>query len=493
MARRDQVQGTVMADGEDSPAAIRVVKMQAMDPCEVNQRMWDTIQDDFRWRDRQQHGRLGYEVMLRHAAVRAPYQSVMAILESARVGYKSPVNDPSDIQKQMVEFLNDQLREHWDTILGGLIEPGFEFGFTVGEWQLALKEWRDRPMWQVNRIYPLPQSSLDGGDMPREEYGEVSGMRPRYDCFDVDQHGNVIRVWQYRYGQSILAKHHIKGPITWEGEDLKNILHFKVGGRDGNPYGESILFSAFYAWQDLFDVELRERLFIQNSSVPYLTATHEGPPSPGQTDELVTLIEQQDFYRLLTAGMGTKFGKVTASDPDFTQHVDLYKKQKRADIAMSILVPEGAFTTTDTNEQNLRDSVMLFVKFRIGQLFRQIEHFMYDFGRRLLDENYSFVKPHEYPVFEMQANLESDLKTATALLQQVIPYIDESRLGEAVESFTSLFRKEWIPSKHENSVEVKRPRRDSNDEPNSITGDSKTAPPDRSGERGDGQSKGNAV
>lgn len=484
------------SEEQDPPLA--VVRMLTHDPRKTQDLFWRGFRAEGAWRDRGQYGRLAMEEMYKNAIVAGAFNLLLAFIKSATAGYSPRSSKPTDREKEMSQFLNDQMhRFDWQELLDGFFGSGLQFGFALAEQELITAPWRhgNELRKQVKAIRVLPQASLDSGEMPREELGEVVVQDPRYHCFDLADNGSVLRVYQWRDSTIKPLKDVMGLPVVWEGADLLNVLHYKHKGGDGSPYGESLFYSAYRAWESLFTLETAEDVFLQLCSIPFLTASRKADaPSPEFNEQLKDMVQNTELFRLLV-GTNVTWGKVSAADKDFAQHIKNRKDELKQDIASAIGVPENAFRSTDMNERNARDQLMAFLRFRLPEVTKSISRFMVrTFGKRLIDANYSNVKPGEYPEFNFRLVLDSDLKASMQLLSQAYDDVDAERLGEFLESVVPGFRREFIPEDHKDSVAVKRPRRDSND-PHPMDGetgstvnprtDSKNNPPDKSGSFGE--------
>jgi len=446
-----------------------------------------------KWADRQDHGRLIQEEMVRHPAVEAPYEVILNFLKSIRGHYSSPNRKVDNRQAEMSEFLNAQVarlgstgdaNDSWTMLVDGLFGLGLRHGFSLGEMDIVTENYRNRPMKQIRRILTLPQSSLDNGIVPRKELGVQYQVDARYHCFDTDDKGRITGVHQYRDTELTIGGQR-PDVISWTGERLNNILHFKHKGGDGNPYGQSLFWSAFDPWSKLYLLEEIEQIHLTLNAVPFMTVNRKADrPSPDFNQAIKDSVEERGEFNLVIAN-NAEFGSWTAANESFTKHIKQNKDELRQYIAQSLLTPAPIYEESTVNEQNFRDMLVVFLKYRLPAIAKEIADFMtWQFGKRLIDANYSNVDITEYPRFEFDTILDSEIKEAIPVIQQALPYMDSERLPEILSFYLPGFRREWVPEKYGDSVEVKRPRRDSNDEYPVTGGDSKTKPPDQTGERG---------
>lgn len=416
---------------------------------------------DTQWKDRQQHGRLAYEMMMRHQAVRTPFEFWLAFLKSIDVSFSAPQDDPSEKQQELAAFANAQLkRVGWTSFVDGLVGNGLEFGFGLAEMSTTVERWRDRPFVQIDDVNVLPQASLDDAMQPREDLNELAGIQtPSYNCFDYDDRGNVVAVKQYATSTN-------NDTVEWSTpQERLRILHFKHKGGDGNPFGEPLLFTAFYHWADLYMLDRREQIFLENA-FPYITARYNSDSGESRQElnkRLTTLISEQDPARRLLAGPVEEFGKVTASDAEFAEHIERRKRELRTAISHSMLVPMGMYHSQQGADIDTREMVQLFLKFTLPSILNEIADMMEDqFAKRLIDSNYSNVQPDDYPEFKHRLFLSNDRRIVLPFLQRVLPHVDSDRLGEMLEDMLPRFEEEWIADTHEDSVAVQRPEPEDN-------------------------------
>lgn len=407
------------------------------------------------WRRRDQHGRVAYEQMVAHGAVAGPFRVLLAILKTVRVDFVAPQAEPTHTQREMAEFLNAQLqRLPWTKIVDGWFGQGYQFGFSLAEMSTRVEPWRKRPFVQVAELSPLPQASLDDGFSFHGSFAgaTVSAFRPTYTCFDFDERGRPKAYYQYRL-------HADDGSaIAWRGADALHILHFKSGGGDGNPFGESLLHPAFDHWADLYLLERLEQLFLENAT-PYLTASYEGDdPKPALHQAISTHVSEQDPTRRVLVGNNITFGKVTASDPDFSAHLEAKKTELRNYITQCMMMPNSVYRETGQKDLDTRNLVQVFLKFTLPSFLDEIAEAMtHQFGKRLIDANYSNVEAEDYPRFRWRFVTPNDLRLVQGLLNLILPHIHTDKLGEVIADYLPGFEREYIAREHKDSVGVQRP------------------------------------
>lgn len=411
------------------------------------------------WRNRQQHGRTAYEQMLRHAAVSTPYDALLNVLKSIQVGFVAPQNEPTTTQKEMADFLNAQLKRlSWTKVVDGFFGNGYAFGFSLAEMTTRIETWKGRPFVQIGHLTTLPQASLDDG-YPISSAGlpqfstEPSSFTPNYTCFDLDVKGHVIGYHQYRL-YTADAK-----TISWTTpQERLHILHFTHKAGDGNPFGHSILHPSFEHWADLYLLEKLEMLFLENA-FPWLTASYDGDePKPELHTQVQAIVSEQDPTKRLLIGNNLKFGKVTASDPDFVKHVEAKKRELRDYITHSMYMPKSMYRESGSEDDlDTRNLVQVFLKFTLPALLNEIGEMMTSqFGKRLVDSNWSNVSAEDYPRFRWRFVTPNDLRLVQSLVQMALPHIHSDKLGEVFADLIPGFEKEYIAKKPEDSVGVVR-------------------------------------
>lgn len=450
------------------PALSRTIqKTQAFDP--QNFLLSNMFQTDpvfnaihFKWSDRQQHGRIAYDSMYKHAAAGAPFDTLVAFLKSYRPIFKPAGTSPSDKQKQLAAFANEQLRRlgaSGDSRQGyeKLIEwfgQGLKYGFCLAEMVTVVEPWQGQARVQIDSVISMPQASLDSGYNPLEEWGETitSFGDPRYRCFDMDLRGKVTAVHQYfRTGGNMWR-------VTWTGPEMLSLMHYTHGGTEGNPYGQSLFFTAFYHWGALYTVEQMEDAFM-DAGLPYLGISYKTPdgrPSPALHDQVIEVLRQQDPTTRAMILPNATYQSVAASNPAFTDQADKKKHELRAYIRECIF---GAQLTSAgaAKELDARNAIQVFFKYFLPSLQREIGTVLtWQFARRLIDANWSNLAQEDYPEVEFQNTLDNDLRVAMPLLQMLVPFIDSDRLGEFMERMVPGFDGTWVPTDHKDSVSEKR-------------------------------------
>lgn len=460
------------------PAPTRSQTVQAMAPGTGTAQVFDpwtyrlssTIRDPLftalhnYWSDRQQHGRVVYDTMYKHPAVSAPFDSLITVLKSYRAHFKPAGTEPSEKQKKIAAFANEQLRRLGSTgdprqgyeRLIDWVGQGLKYGFSLAEMETVQAPWDGQSRIQVKRVIALPQASLDNNITVFEELGQglYQSNDIRYRCFELDNRGTVIEVRQFYTGITTRKEEN----ITWRGHELLRILHFVHAGTEGNPFGQSMFFTAFYAWAALYTIEQMEEAFL-DASLPYLTASYETPdgrPSPELHAQFLDIIKKQDPALRALIMPDTTFGSVAPSNPSFTEHTKLKKDELRRYILNSILgVP--IIQADGSNELDARNVIQVFFKYLVPGLQREIATLLtWQFARRLIDANWSGLTDEDYPELVFQNMLDNDLRVAMPLLQMVLPMVDSDRLGELLEKLMPGFDRSWIPQAHTSSVEKKR-------------------------------------
>lgn len=434
----------------------------------------------FKWSDRQQHGRLAYDTMYKHPAVAAAFDTIISFLKSYRPLFKPSVSDPTEKQRLLADFANEQLRR-----LGSSGDPrqgyekviewfgqGLKYGFSIAEMGTEHSPWRGQRRIQIRRIVPLPQATLDHGYNPLEEFGQTMASNPdvRYRCFDLDASGRIREVIQFHHAGSTEQ-------VTWSGGELLRLLIYTHGGGEGNPYGQSLFYTAFYPWAALYTIEQMEEAFM-DASLPYLTASYKTPdgrPSPALHDQMLEVLKKQDPVLRLLIGPDMTFGSAAASNPSFTTHATAKKAELRRYILNAIFgIP--VISGEASNELDARNSISVFFKSILPGLLREVATLLtWQFARRLIDANWSGLNTEDYPTLEFTNTLDNDLRVATPILQQVLPMVASDRLGEMLERTIQGFDRNWIPDSHSSSVSVQRPSPDK--QANPASSDSKSNPP----------------
>ncbi len=471
-------------------------RTQAFDPSDLAPlRASDLIFDPIfqrlgKWRDHQSHGRVTYDAMLQHPEVSAAFFTRLAFLKSNRPVFRPRAPDPTEKQQEIADFANfilSQLR--WTKFIDGPIGQGFQYGFTLSEITTRVTRWRNKDVIALRELVQLPQATLDHGFIPREEFGELAlDADPRYRCFSLDNRGRIIGIHQFAEDTT--------NRVSWEGPMMESILHFKVGGGDGNPYGRSVLNSAFYPWSELYATEQIEGVH-RDTSLPFLfgtykTTNNEGIARPAVHEGVKEALEKQGpsaSQRFLMWADGD-LKSVAPANADFTAAAELAKKRLTRQIWKSMLVPQGMVSETEESESDMRNLVAVYFKHLLKADLAEVGLALEDLVYRLIRNNYRALDSEDLPEVRWSVVTENELRVAQALMAQAIPYTDADKLGDLLHRVApSIFEPDMIPAKHSDSVELKRPRRDSNDEPNSVTG---TPPPKEPGEvkeRDDGQTE----
>lgn len=422
-----------------------------------------------KWADRQQHGRLPYDAMMSHGIVSGPFGSLAAYLKSYKPLFKPRNASPTERQKMLADFANAQIdrlassgdpRQGWGKVIEWFA-MGLRYGFTLSEMETVLEAWRGRPRVQVGRLVPLPQASLDLGFIPREEFGEniISGVDPRYRCFEMDNHGRITAVHQYWRDVNSPAVASKENRTTWVGQDLLRILHYARGGADGNPFGESILFPAYRHWASYYTLECEEDVFL-NTSLPYLGVSYKTPdgrPSPAIHDAILKAIEEQDPARRLLVLPDATYSSVAPSNPNFTDHVEKKMVRLLHLISEAIGVPHPVYAESAGREASTREIIAVFFGNFLPSILSDISDVMtWQFSKRLIDANWTNVQNEDYPVLTFRMVLNEDIRVAMPLLQQSLNMVDTDKLGDFLQSFVPGFDRDFIPINHSQSVASRR-------------------------------------
>lgn len=464
MAQRQSPVDTKTAPASVVPAATRESlppasfrKADYFDPEIRSQVMRDPVATAIMgsWRNRQQYGRVAYEQMMQHPAVAAPFRNILSVLKSIRVSYVAPQAEPTDRQREMADFLNAQIKRlEWTKIVDGWFGQGLMHGFSLAEMTTCVERWRGRPYVQIHQIVPLPQESLDDGSSMSEAWlGANSVFNPSYTCFDFDERGAIVGYHQYRRSMGDTSA------TSWTTRQERNrILHYKSGGGDGNPFGESIFYPAFKVWSDLYLLEVMEQVFLENS-LPWLTASYQGDEvKPVLHDLFTAYISEQDPSKRVLIGNNITFGKVSASDPDYANHITEKKRELRDYITHAVLMPNSFYRETGLKDLDTRNLVQVFLKFVLPSLLDEIgEAMTKQFGKRLIDSNYSNVEQDDYPVFRWRFVTPNDLRLIGQMLSMAMPHLNSEKLGEVFAEYVPMFQGEYIAKNHNDSVAMKRP------------------------------------
>ena len=413
---------------------------------------------DFKWSDRQQHGRLAYDTMYKHGAVSAPFDTRTAFLKAYRPIFKPSSSSPTERQKQIARFCNEQLRR-----LGSSGDPrqgyekliewfaqGMKYGFSIAEMHTAPAPFEGQSRIQIQRVVPLPQASLDHGFVPHEEFGQ--GMTAitdvRYRCLGIDDAGNITKAVQF------WSNGNERDEIAWSGPELLSLLIYTHGGGEGNPYGQSDLYTCFAHWASIYTLEQMEEAFL-DAALPYLTLSYKTPdgrPSPELHTQFLEVISKQDPTVRALAAPDATFGSAAASNPSFTEHATKKKEELRRYIFDCIfgMASMGSASRTELDTRNATDT---FFRYILPALQKEISTVLtWQFARRLVDANWSNLSSEDYPQLVFQNTLGNDLRISMPLLQQVLPFVDSKRLGEFLENMVPNFDGNWIPDSHSESV-----------------------------------------
>lgn len=406
------------------------------------------------WRDRQQYSRRLFDQMMLHGAVSTPFREILAMVKSIRVEFVAPQQDPTPAQREMAEFLNAQLqRLSWTKILDGWFGQGLQYGFSLAELSTIVEPWKNRPFIQVRELVPLPQGTLDDEAHMPDSASTTSTLPSKYTCFDFDARGRVTGYHQYRIslGDSPV--------ISWKTpQERLHILHFKFGGGDGNPFGESLLLPAVQHWADLYLIERQEQVQLENS-VPFITASYESDePKPELHEQFGVYVSESDPTKRVLIGNNMTFGKISQTDPDYVSHVEKKIARLSRYITQSMLMPTSVYGETGQKDLDTRNLSQTFLKFVLPSILEEMGEVMTNqFGKRLVDANWTNVEHADYPRFTYRFVTPNDLRLVTSILQMALPHLDSEKLGEVFADYLPMFRKEYIASTHEQSVTVKRP------------------------------------
>lgn len=422
-----------------------------------------------KWSDRQQHGRIAYDAMMAHGAVSGPCGALKAYLQSYKPMFKSRQSSPTERQKMLADFANAQLdrlgasgdpRQGWGKVVEWFYQ-GLRYGFSLAEMETVEEPWNGKPKVQINRIVPFPQASLDLGFIPKEEFGEsvVALVDPRYRCFIMDPNGRITRVVQYWRGVNAYGKLNTELQIVWEGKEMLRLLHFVHGGGEGNPFGESILFSAYRHWASLYTIELMEDAFL-DTSLPYLAISYKTPdgrPSPEIHNQFLSAVTDQDPTKRVLALPDTTYTSVAPSNPNFTDHVEKKIHRLERHITQAIGVPMTLYAEGTGKEANTRELVSVFFTNYLPSILSEISELMtWQFAKRLIDANWTNVQDEDYPIMTFRMVQNEDLRIAMPLLQQILNLVDSDKVGEFLQAYIPGFDRDYIPDSHKQSVAAKR-------------------------------------
>lgn len=474
------------------------VKATFLDPKEellANDPLFAHVTDG-QWRDTQQHSRVVYDLMMRDTAVSGTFNLVLSALLSVEVDFRSQVSSPSDTQKEMVEFLNDQLdrighkgtyRDGWSKFIQGIVRNAFQYGFGLAEIGTSIENWQGKPMVQLDEVRTLPQPSLDEGSLLGNSEIRPDNMgKIDYTCFQFDDSGEVTGYMQNAGSDS---------NITWEDSDTVRILHLTHRGGDSNPYGQSMLWEAYWPWADKYSVERIEQWHLEHAQSIVTHSYDADVPLPEMHKEFVEQLSKANEGVPAVSGPRAEFGTLSTIDENYTEHVEQKIQRQNKDISKALLVPESLITETEEGDVDSRNMIQVFFKYRFPALLQEVRELLTrQLGKRLIDANYSNVEDEDYPVARFNVMLDNDLRIQVPLIQQVMPYLDSDRMGEALETLMDGFQREWIPEDHEDSTAANRPLDidDGNDEQAEGGADGGDPPPKQEGEtreRTDGQTE----
>lgn len=488
------------APADSGPAAPEPGEPQRSSPFDPTTRATDLLLRDpiyaqiaiGKWRDRQARGRLEYDAMLKHPEVAAAYHSRLALIRSHKPHYKARGDDPSPTRKAIAEYSNHVVSLlDWPKFVDGPVGNAFLYGFSITEYTTRTGRWRGRTYTLPDRIVPLPQASLDTGFVPREELGELNlSADPRYNCFSFNPDGTIRAVHQYVSSSPIAPRR----AATWEGDDLASVLHFKHNGGDGNPYGESILFYAYYPWADLYTVERIESVFA-DGSLPWVVfsyKTKDGIPNKAMHDELLTIMEEQELgahKRTIILPDATAMS-VAPSNPAATEFFAGLKKEKVNQIWRSMLVPQSVVAEAGEREADARNLIHVYFKYLIRSDLDEVAAFVDDLVRRLVRANFSNLDEEDFAEPRWSIVLDNDLRVAQGILTQIMPDIHRDKQNEVLKTLFGWWERDFIAADSKDSVAARRQELVPDEVPPGAPGTAPTPPPKEPGEvrrRTDGQ------
>lgn len=425
--------------------------------------IWNAIH--FKWRDTQQLGRLAVDAMLQHAAVSTPHDFLTAFLKCYSCSYVPQGRNPTERQKMLAEFMNDQIgrlpmsgdpRQGWTRVMDWFAQ-GLRYGFTLAEVIPAIAPWGEKSqrLVQVERLVALPQATLDAGYVPLEEFGQSllagTGDR-RYRCFDISDKGDIDAYVQFN-GFSDQDR------IEWRTpQDRLRILHFIHRGGESSPYGQPLSFAAYRHWSSLYTIELMEEAALEAArSILFVSyRTPDGVPSPELHAKVVEAIQNGGPVMVVPNGDAKA---VSPFNKEFTDHITQKKKELRKYITQSMMVPTSLYSETEDSQSDGKALMANSFKRVYPSFLLEFSDVMtWQFGRRLIDANWSRVNPEDYPVLKFNIMLDEDIKAATAILQQALPHVASDKLGEFLSfMMPGGFDPDWIASTHAKSVSQMRP------------------------------------
>lgn len=444
------------------------------------------------WRDRQQHGRLAYEAMAKHPEVSSAFNAWLDFITAHPPTARPKAPRPTAKQKEIADFANHILdRIDWPLFVDGCVGQGLQFGFSLTEITTEVARWRGRDYITLANLWHMPQASLDSGYVPREEYGELSlRSDPRYRCFVTDERGRIERVYQFFKGTNSSTSQ-----VEWAGPDLERILHYRHKGGDGNPFGESIFYSAFYAWSDLYFLERIERTFL-DMGLPILLISYktvDGIPRPATHAEIKDILEKQEIsgtrrVLVLPDASGTS---VAPSNPNFTEHISKVKEELRLAIRKAMGLPQPLIAENFLKEADSRNIVQVFFKYTLKARLAEVGRHLDLLLARFVRANYSGLDLEDYPKTTWSIVTENEQRVFQEVFKTMMERLDSAKLGEVIHRVWGFIEADDFPLAHEDSVNVQRPLRDTNDEPNSALPPTKQ--PGAQRRRTDGQTEGPAA
>ncbi len=456
---------------------VGVVKREVFDPATLRSSLKAIIpDDDLYWalenqfRDRQQYGRIAFETCYKHEVVGAAFNTRIAILTSKKPTFKVRSRDATQTQVDIAAFANHLVENiRWGKYIQGYIGQGLEFGFSLAEIVTKYGTWNNNTAILLDYLAVLPQASLDHGFVPRSEYNELFMEQDgRYRCFDFDPQGRITAYKQFAYTRN---KERV---IRWEGRDMQRILHFVHRGGEGNPWGESALYHTITAWLNLYAVERMEDAFLDTSQ-PWLFGTYK--TTAGETRVKVHESAKQALenahvdaaHRFLMWADGD-LKSVAPSNENFTDHVNKKMDRLEARIWQTLLTPKSLIAETASSDGDSRNLLQVFFRNMIKADLEEIGDTTTDLVTRVLRMNFSNLQPEDIPVCTWSLVTENETRVAQSLLTAILPHINSETMPDFVHSLFDFVDPMFIAEKHADSVEMKRPRRDSNDEPNSVGG-----------------------
>jgi hypothetical protein len=389
------------------------------------------------WQDRQQHGRQPYEAMMKHPEVSSSFKAWVDFITANPPHVKPRARGPTDKQKEIAAFGNHLLaRIPWPEFSNGPVAAGMEFGFSLSEISSAIVRWNSRDYVSLAAIDLLPQASLDNGYVLREELGNASlSNDPRYRCIESHDNGRVRAFHQFWWTSGRKEER-----ITWEGPDLDRILHYVHRKGSGNPFGESILYSAFYAWQELYILEKIEGVFL-DMALPVLIITYktvDGVVRPALHDAILDTLSKQDMSgaRRVLVLPDASGQSIAPSNDNFTKHIGEKKAELRKYIRKAIGMPESLLAENSETDADARNVVQVFLKHTLKARLAEIGALLEDLIARFVRANYRDLDASDFPVVQWSIVTENEVRVAQTLLAQIYPDLD---VDKAPEVFARVF------------------------------------------------------